>query len=205
MKGKTAVFFDFDGTLTRGDSLFPFLKFVTGQRYYFLLPLVVPILIALALKLMRSQSAKEAVLRIFLSGRQASDVKCLGHEFGRRLLPEMLRQEGIERLRWHLSMGHCCVLVSASLDVYLETWARDAGFEDILVSRLEVGTGGEVTGRLLGSNCQGGEKVRRIESWLFEKDVRKTIAYGNSAGDLPMICRVDEGWYWSRRQFVRRF
>ncbi|WP_257292907.1 haloacid dehalogenase-like hydrolase, partial [Endozoicomonas sp. ONNA1] len=58
-EGAVVAFFDFDGTLTTGDTLMPFLKYVLGRRkYYAKLFLVSPILVAYFAKVLRNDIAK---------------------------------------------------------------------------------------------------------------------------------------------------
>lgn len=187
------AFFDFDGTLTTGDTLMPFLQFVVGRpRYYLKLIAISPVLIGYFARLVRNDIAKQWVLKWYLAGYSADELHRLGQAFNESVLPTMLRAEGMERLAWHQSQGHECVLVSASLDCYLDAWTRDHGFSAHLVSSLETRSG-RVTGRLAGSNCFGAEKVARIQQYLTGRKVGRTYAYGDSEGDLPMLKYVDEG------------
>lgn len=189
------AFFDFDGTLTTGDTLMPFLKFVVGApRYYWYLILVSPILIAYILKLIPNDIAKQKVLELYLSGYPLSELFEKGKNFSQEVIPTMLRNEGMEKLRWHQTQGHTCVLVSASFDVWLKPWAESNGFDDILTTQLETNDG-FVTGLIAGNNCYGQEKVRRIESWLNMKKISPsyTYGYGDTTGDIPMLSLMDKG------------
>ena len=87
-------------------------------------------------------------------------------KFAETKLPAMLRAEAIKRLDWHKRQGHRCVVVSASLENYLLPWASKAGFNDILSSRLETIEGKRTSGKLLGENCYGPEKMRRLDTLL---------------------------------------
>lgn len=202
MKGPVA-FFDFDGTLTRRDTLLPFLRLINGTpKFVARMAYLSPVLAAYATKLMRNDVAKEIVLRHFLQGMQLDALQSYGRKFVDSVLPTLERPEGIERLRWHKAQGHSCVLVSASLDVYLEPWARKAGFDAWITSSLALDEEGRVSGRLEGGNCFGEEKVRRIKAWLDNKHCAALYAYGDSRGDLPMLNFADEGYLWARGEFL---
>ena len=56
-------------------------------------------------------------------------LKKYGQKFAFEILPTLERTDGMNRLCWHKEQGDVCILVSASLDVYLEPWARNAGFD----------------------------------------------------------------------------
>ncbi len=61
--------FDFDGTLTQGDSLFPFLRFLAGDlTFYRNVAFLLPVLLAYGLRVIRNHRAKELVLVRFLNG-----------------------------------------------------------------------------------------------------------------------------------------
>jgi len=197
---KPMAFFDFDGTLTTGDTLMPFLKFVVGKPvYYIKLLMISPVLVAYFLKLLRNDVAKQWVLKWYLSGYELDTLLALGEEFSCKVIPKLLRQEGMEKLRWHQGQGHECILVSASLDVYLASWSVSAGFDALLSSKLESNSG-VVSGNLYGDNCFGEEKVVRIKEWLAGRKPEETFAYGDSNGDMPMLSLATVSMYLIKKR-----
>jgi phosphoserine phosphatase len=54
---------------------------------------------------------------------------------------------------------------------------------------------GKFTGRFATANCNGQEKVNRINSYLDLKQYKPVFAYGNSSGDKPMLDMADHGFY----------
>ncbi len=191
------AFFDFDGTLTRGDTLMPFLRYLVGDTtYYRKLALLSPVLGAYLVRLLRNDIAKQVVLRRYLAGYGMDELREAGQNFGRQVIPGMLRPVAMERVEWHQRQGHVCVLVSASLDIYLVDWARDMGFEHVICTSLDC-IDGIVTGSLAGSNCFGQEKVEQIRCYLTGLCPERTYAYGDSQGDHFMLDYVDLG-FWVR-------
>src|SRR5437016_5665528 len=69
------------------------------------------------------------------------------------------------RVDWHRAEGHELVLVSASPELYVAPIGRRLGFDEVLATRLEVDAAGLLTGRLVGANCRGPEKVARLRAW----------------------------------------
>ncbi|MCK0769399.1 HAD-IB family hydrolase [Chromohalobacter canadensis] len=198
---RPVAFFDFDGTLTTGDTLMPFLKFVVGKpTYYAKLALLSPVLGAYYAKLLRNDIAKQIVLKQYLGGYHIDELFRFGERFSEEVIPTMLRLEGMERLRWHQAQGHECVLVSASMNVYLESWAKRERFSDVICTALEVGQKGHVSGKIQGKNCHGDEKARRIVVSKLNSR-RLTYAYGDSKGDWPMLKLVDHGFVFERGAF----
>lgn len=198
---KVVVFFDFDGTLTHGDSLLPFLRMVRGTPRFMLDMLAVaPCLAAYALRLIRNDAAKETLLRQSLGGMPISILRDLGKRFAEQDIPSMLQNETLDHLKGHQAQGHHCILVSASLSIYLEPWAKAMGFDHCIASALSVDVSGNVTGKLEDGNCHGEEKVRRIRLLLKKVGLPQlTYAYGDSQGDLPMLTFVNKGFLVKRR------
>ncbi|HET7198212.1 MAG TPA: HAD-IB family hydrolase, partial [Burkholderiales bacterium] len=197
--------FDLDGTLTRRDTLFPFLRFVGGTRAFLLrLPLVLPLLAAMALGLLSRRRAKERVLGLFLRGVPREELRLRGEAFARERLPALLRPQAKARLAWHRSEGHRCVLATASLAEYAEPWARAAGFEDVCASRLDYDGAGRATGRLAGENCRGAAKLARLEALLGELSRLELHGYGDSRADRAFLARCAEAHYRPFRRGERR-
>jgi phosphatidylglycerophosphatase C len=104
----------------------------------------------------------------------------------------------LERLAWHRAEGHEIVIISASLDVYLEPIAPLLGVDDVLCTRLGVGPDDRLNGLLEGGNVRGPEKVRRVRAWLAG-DPTELWAYGNSAGDRELLADADHPYKVGRR------
>jgi HAD superfamily hydrolase (TIGR01490 family) len=192
-RGVLAVF-DLDGTLTRGDTLAPFLRYVCGTwRFLLFLPLAAPAVLGVMLGMPR-QRMKEWLLRVYLRGMRADTLAARGAAFAREVLPGLLRARAMEKLAWHQVRGHRCALLSASLAAYVEPWARAAGFDEVFCSDLQI-RDGLVTGKLDALNCEGEEKVRRLEACYGELTNLKIHGYGDSAGDRHFLERCVEAHY----------
>jgi HAD superfamily hydrolase (TIGR01490 family) len=188
--------FDLDGTITRGDTLLPFLRFFGGTRSFLLGAVrALPALAGFALGLVSRHAAKEAVLRAFLGGIDGMELQRRGESFARERLPGMVRREAQERLDWHKARGHRCVLLTASPSVYVEPWARAVGFDDVLATQLQYDERGRFTGRFDGANCRGEEKLRRLEAQFGDLAALKTFGYGDSPADRAFLERCTEGIY----------
>ena len=192
--------FDVDGTLTRYDTLLPFLAAVCGRAA------VVRTMSRHGLRLVRAMlglggergDVKQAVLTDLLAGRSAAEVREHGERFAARVAARGLREDTLARWRWHQAQGHQLVMVSASLTDYLEPLGRRLGADAVLASRLEVTADGQLTGRLVGGNCRGPEKVARLQAWL---DGREPVlwAYGDSSGDAELLASAQHGHRLRRR------
>jgi HAD superfamily hydrolase (TIGR01490 family) len=189
--------FDFDSTLTRHDSLIPFLRAVRG--YWGLgwgMTKSLPWLAGYALKCIPNDTAKQRLLRYTLGGLPLDRLRAAGCAFAHDNIPTMLRADMMARLRAHQAQGEDCILLSASLDLYLVPWARATGFHDVLCSSLAVDQKQRVTGQLQGNNCYGIEKVHRIKEYISSLGHKYDYitAYGDSSGDMPLLRFANEGY-----------
>jgi phosphatidylglycerophosphatase C len=187
----TVVAFDFDGTLTRRDTLGPFLREVAGTGA--LLRAFAgdaPRLVLAGVGAGSRDEAKDRMLRKLLRGRHHAELVARGSEYATRIATNGVRPEMIERVRWHAAEGHEVAIVSASLDIYLERTAELLGIPTVLCSRMEVDPDGRVTGALSGGNCRGPAKLRRIRE-RFGHSGYELWAYGDSAGDAEMLAAAD--------------
>lgn len=180
--------FDFDGTITRRDALLPFQIWRKGYAVtlHGLLN-TAPALLGFILNTHSRSQVKEALLTQFFGGIPLPALLKEGKNFADNALDNLVKPFAIEKLRWHQSQGHRCILISASVDCYLEPWASRYGFDDLLCSQLEVDGNGRVTGKLLGENCWGPEKVRRLIERVGPRDNFTLYAYGDSRGDKELL------------------
>ncbi|MBE9036161.1 HAD family hydrolase [aff. Roholtiella sp. LEGE 12411] len=153
-----------------------------------------PILVAYTLKLIPNWWAKEALLTYFLSGKEETKFYQLAKQFALEKIPTLLCPEALQRLQWHQAQGHRLILVSASLEAYLLPWAEKMGFEQVAGTQLEV-EDNRLTGRILGKNCYGQEKVERLRTVLGELSQYNIYAYGDSRGDQELLAVSDHPYY----------
>jgi len=191
----TIAVFDFDGTLTYRDSLFPFICMAVGlPRFLWGLVLLSPVLVGYAARFVKNSDAKQAVLRHFFAGVDHETFQELGNSFALERLPRMLRPEAVQRLRWHQQLGHQVIVVSASIEAYLQPWAKAIQCDQVIGTRMEV-EDGQLTGWLSGKNCYGPEKVERLEGLLGKLDAYFVYAYGDSKGDRELLAAADQGFF----------
>jgi phosphatidylglycerophosphatase C len=193
----TVAAFDFDGTLSSRDNVVPFLRLVAGTGpVVAALAATVPALVANRDDPDRRDLAKAILVERTLGGRRAARVRDLGRRYARQVVNLHLRPHVRARLEEHRARGHELVLVSASLDVYLDPIAELLGIPHVLATVLEVGPDGRLTGRIVGANVRGAEKARRLDAFLAADPARHgatVFAYGDSAGDDALLARADHG------------
>lgn len=195
---KVLALFDFDGTLIKGNSLPRFLWYYMPSFTFIKKTLFsMPALINYAFDLINSHSAKERVIRTFFAGTDKKVFMKKALLFSHSVIPSLVRKEAIERVKWHQEMNHTCILVSASIEAYLLPWAEAAGFSKVFATKLEVDHNGKITGRFLGKNCKGIEKICRIEEYYGDLKQYETYAYGDSKGDKELLNISDKPFFKS--------
>lgn len=200
---KIFAFFDFDGTLTSGDSLMPFLKYCVGSKiFYFKLVLLAPTLLGYFAKLIANDKAKEKVISTYIGGWHQDKLTILANAFCNEVLINMQRKSGMEKLNYHKKKGHYCVLVSASPELYLLPWAKLHGFNAIIATKLTFDNN-LLTGELSGDNCYGEKKVKRIVELFGGNCWQNSFAYGDSTADLPMLKKAGEAYLLKNKIFKK--
>ncbi len=190
MAVRPVVAFDLDGTLTRRDTLLPFLRHACGGVATSTAVLAQSPRMARALLAGSRHDAKETLLARLLGGQDPGPLQAAAEGYAGLVVTRRLRPWVRERVEWHRSAGHQLVLISASPEIYVAPLARCLGFDVALATRLEVGSDGRLTGRIEGWNCRGPEKVARLRAWMGS-DASLLYAYGDSPGDEEMLALAD--------------
>jgi len=188
------AFFDFDGTITSKDTLAELLKFFKGKfRYYVGIFVLSPMLIVFKLGLLSSHKAKEIMLEYFLRGVSISEFNAVCREFSETKLPSLFRKGALSEIRRHLQNNTQVVIVTASPENWVLPWCQQFNLECI-ATKLKV-RNGKLTGKILGLNCSGEEKVKHILKRYNLSYYSKIYAYGDTAGDLPMLSLATDSYY----------
>lgn len=189
---QTIAAFDFDGTISYNDTTLRFLHAIAGTwRTAAYLILHIPTVLLFSLGLLSRQHAKEKIFASFMKGKNVKELAKIGETFAVNGLKKCIRPEALKRIQWHQERNHHCVLISASLNLYLSPWAKNVGFETTLTSQLEENKKGIVSGKLKGLNCRCEEKVRRLEEAYGPLNQYRIYAYGDSRGDQELLAIAD--------------
>ena len=186
--------FDLDGTLTRHDTLLPYLAGFVRRHPQRLarLPHVLPAIVRFALGLADRGAVKSAAIRAALGGRSRSEIEGWTREFVPRLLARGLREDALAALEAHRRAGDFLVLLSASPDLYVPAIGRALGFAQSLCTEVEW-QDDRLGGRLRTPNRRGAEKAACVATLRREHSGLKLIAYGNAASDLEHLALADQG------------
>jgi len=192
--GRLAVF-DLDGTITRHDTLLPFI-FGYLWRHPWRLPrllAVLPALLAWCCRRADRGVLKGALIKASLGGLQEAQLAPWRERFIAKLLRGGLYAEALLALARQRASGAHLVLLSASPDLYVPQIGRSLGFGETICSELSWRTNGELDGRLRSCNRRGDEKARCVAALLAARSYSESIAFGNSSADLAHMALTTTG------------
>lgn len=196
--------FDFDGTVSRRDTLVPFLAEVSGRRRFALACSRLGIAGARRdVPLGDRDEVKAQLLAELFTGRSEDELRHRGEQYARRLITDQLRPSVLSRLEDHRHAGHDVLFVSASLVYYLEPLAEMLGVHAVLAVEPEVGPDGRLTGALVRPNVRAEQKALRLREWLGAPDEGpiegvRIYGYGNSSGDHALLAMSDHAHWMGR-------
>lgn len=200
------VFFDLDETITRHDTLLPYvLRFVLRRRPWRLLLLVCVVPTAITYLLGRSDEGqiKQAFIKATLGGTTRRDIDEWNTRFVPRVITRGTFADALQKIAEHRTRGDRLVLMSASTDLYVPAIARELAFEETICTEVRW-VGDRLDGTLTTRNRKGEEKARCFAALREQYPGLPTIAYGNSYSDLPHLRLADEGFLVNGNEKARR-
>ncbi|HUX72598.1 MAG TPA: HAD-IB family phosphatase [Steroidobacteraceae bacterium] len=198
--------FDLDGTLTRRDTLLPFLCGYLARHPRRLLRLwrLPPAVAAYLLAGHDRALLKSRLIRIAMRGDARAAVDRWADAFVASLRAHgAFRAAALRCVERHRRAGDALVLLSASPDLYVPRIAAALGFESTICTEVRW-RGDRLDGALATANRRGEEKRRCLLALRAEFPGRPTTAYGNSAADLAYLGLADRGVLVNARGAARR-
>jgi phosphatidylglycerophosphatase C len=193
----TLAIFDLDGTITRHDTMWPYIGGFLRRhpaRWWRLVPCLAPVTRYLC-GLSDRGALKGAIIRWTLGGVPRAALASWSAEFTARLLRGGLYAEALACVEDHRRKQAHLVLLSASPDLYVPAIARALGFDQCVCSEVRWRGDDRLEGTLSSANRRGPEKARCVKSLLAERQPRISYAYGNSTADLEHLRLVSAGTY----------
>lgn len=186
--------FDFDGTLTSRDTLIEFIRFAKGDKAFALCMLrFLPMLLAMKAGLYPNWKAKQRVFSYCFGGMTVAAFNALCTRFADERA-HLMRPAGLQKIRELLSKGDRVIIISASINNWVEPFFREFGGVYVVGTMVEEREG-VLTGRFVTKNCYGREKVNRLLQLYPERTQYRLTAYGDSRGDMELLDFADEGHY----------
>ena len=186
--------FDFDGTLTTKETFAPFLRHaVPSMRRAWGSAVLAPLVPMYRRGWLSGSTMRGMATRVALCGLDETMVREAGMQFVREVVPGWLRPEAVAALRAHRDAGDRVIVVSAGFELLVAPWCESEGVE-CLASRLEVREG-RFTGRYLGPQCAGAEKVKRTREHCDISEFPTIHAWGDTPEDDALLALASRRFY----------
>ena len=192
---RRAAFFDVDGTVVASDIVRYGVEIRTMHRSRLgravwiagFLPRV-PWL--LALDAWRREAFQRSFYRIY-RGLEAAELERRAAALFRDYVEPRIYPQAVERIERHRARGDRVVLVTGSIEMIVAPLAEHLGVSAVIAPRLAV-EGGRLTGELAEAPVAGERKAERMAAFAAERgiDLEASVAYGDSADDIPMLARA---------------
>ena len=190
---KKAYFFDFDGTLTYKDTMFLFLKFCNPSKFYIQFLKHIPLFLLLKLKLADPEKVKKSLIFSILQNENKESLELKSQQFFEENFPQINRENALDFIN-NIDKEHTeSFIVTASLDIWVKPFA-DYFKMTLLATQAEF-KNEKFTGNFIGKNCNKIEKVNRIAEATKDMKFDKTIAFGDTSGDLQMLEWANESHF----------
>lgn len=181
--------YDFDNTIYNGDSTLDFYLFClrrhpTLVRY---IPRQIGSFCLYYLKLYDKTKMKEEFY-CFLKG-----IKCVDAEI------EEFWNKNIKNIKdWYLEQQKCNdIIISASPEFLLSSVCKRIGIENLIASRVD-----KYTGKYIGKNCRGIEKVIRLDKEYSGIEIE--CFYSDSLSDQPLAQKAQKA-YLIRKNCIEKW
>ncbi|MBU3182987.1 HAD-IB family hydrolase [Clostridium psychrophilum] len=190
MKEKLAIF-DVDYTLTKRETLVEFYFFMVKKnpRYIKYLPKSILSSIFYVFKIYDASKAKKTFIR-FIDGIEENDMKKVVKEFYEKRLSKILYKDAIDMIKKMKKDGYKIYLISASAEFYLSELYNIKEVDKVIGTRF-VKENGLHRNKIIGENCKGEEKVKRLKEVLkkgnVEVDFENSCMFSDSLSDLPLF------------------
>ena len=195
-KHSKVIVFDLDGTITQRDTYLPFLFGLLLRRPWIIYRLIgLPFAVVMHIAGMRSNTwLKKVFLKAFMKGMTQDQVCEWIELFADRVVSTGLREGAVSELNKHIDAHACVLLVSASLDIYVNRIGDKLGVHATLCTEVEWDENGQLTGGLKTENCYGQEKIVRLQKWLKQHGAEVvSVAYSDHHSDIPLLSFAEMG------------
>lgn len=187
--------FDLDGTVTRRDTLFPYIAGFLQRRPWRWAGLwrVVPTVLSFATGKADHGRLKSALIKSTLGGCRRAELSDWTERFVRELLEDGLFLEARNQIADHRRSGDRLVLMSASIDLYVPAVARALGFDEVICTGIRWDAD-RLQGDLTTPNRRGAEKARCLRQLRERFPQLPIVAYANAASDLEHLQLAQQGF-----------
>lgn len=195
MAGGNLAVFDLDGTITRHDTLWPFLCGYLWPRPWRLPRMLLAVPAALRFPFKRDHGdIKGALIHAALGGLSRPTLDRWAERYVARVLCGGLYGEALAAIAAHRRQGDRLLLMSASTDLYVPRIGAALRFDETICTKVLWRQDSTLDGHLSSANCRGEEKLRCLQALIARERPECVYAYADSRSDLPHLQLAQHGF-----------
>ncbi|OAL81599.1 phosphoserine phosphatase [Acinetobacter sp. SFB] len=188
-KNKNLALFDFDGTLCKKDSFTGFIFYALSKRHIVKQGIkILPWIQAYYLNAYPAHAMRSKLFRAMFSNANALELEKVAQQYANNLVSQ-LNPPLLKQLRQHQALGDEVVLVSASVDIYLQPVCSLLNIDLICTQTEQIND--TYTGQYTTPDCSSEQKKQRILEKYSLEHYSVIYAYGNSIEDKEMLELAD--------------
>ncbi|ENV33507.1 HAD-IB family hydrolase [Acinetobacter gerneri] len=188
-ENKNLALFDFDGTLCKKDSFTGFIFYALSKRHIVKQGLkILPWIQAYYLNVYPANSMRPKLYNAMFRNANADEIRILAQEYAPSLLNH-LNKNIYKQFLIHKQNGDEIVIVSASIDIYLEIICEILEVK-LICTKTEI-KNDKLTGSYATADCSCEQKRIRVLDEYNLDHYHNVYAYGNSNEDLEMCALAD--------------
>jgi len=181
--------FDVDFTLTGKETLIVFYTYLTKKNPALLLHLPKALLSGVLFKLgVQKEKATKEMFLTFLENTSKEELELHVEGFLKDSLENFLYEDGRRKVQELKEKGYTIVLTSASPEFYILKLKDMFDADYVMGTRFEV-KNGCFTGKMVGENNKGIEKVRRLYEVIPKHQIEweESYMFSDSMSDDPLL------------------
>ncbi|AJH01367.1 HAD family hydrolase [Clostridium beijerinckii] len=188
---KKLAIFDIDYTITKKETLMELFKYVIkkDKKNLRFLPRAIYCGIMYAIGIYDERKVKETFLR-FIDGIKEEELAELVKEFYDERLKNILYDDALKMMKKLKNEGYDIYLISASPEFYVNEFYNIKEVDKVIGTKFGFENGTFVR-KMVGNNCKGEEKVRRLKEALkdekIEVDFKESYMFSDSLSDKPLL------------------
>ena len=187
----SVVIFDFDGTITRQDTVRSYIWFFI-RKGHFRCVLAFVYFALLKLKLIDHTTFKINIARVCFGKQSVAYIRELTRGWLWEKWDSLIRQDMLVILESHRLAREEVIIVSANFDCIIGEVANKVKVRKYFATTLEQGDY-KYTGGIEGPVVQGLEKLRMVQKYYTSEIIAEATAYGDEKSDMFLLDAVKNG------------